>query len=96
MNRENIDGETYMSTYRSILDKGIFVPHDGKWSGWEDVKVQAGKFRAIKLEIEVGHEAKVSAPAFETMNFFGYSPDVKHFMKCMNETIGFLKTFWAM
>lgn len=30
MNRENIDGETYMSTYRSILDKGIFVPHDGK------------------------------------------------------------------
>ena len=50
--------------------------------GWEDVEVQAGKFRVIKLEVTAGHEAKGSTPAFEGTNLYWYSPDVKHFVKC--------------
>ena len=50
--------------------------------GWEDVKVQAGKFRAIKLEVTAGHPAKGSTPAFEATNLYWYSPDVKHLVKC--------------
>jgi hypothetical protein len=50
--------------------------------GWEDVEVQAGKFRAIKLEVKVGHPAKGNTPAFESTNFYWFSPDVKHFVKC--------------
>ena len=50
--------------------------------GWEDVEVKAGKFRAIKLEMTVGHGAKGSIPAFEATTLYWYSPDVKHFVKC--------------
>ena len=50
--------------------------------GWEDVEVQAGKFRAIKLEVTAGHEAKGSTAAFEGTNLYWYSPDVKNFVKC--------------
>ena len=50
--------------------------------GWEEVEVEAGKFKAIKMEATVGHEAKGLAPAFEGKNLYWYSPDVKHFVKC--------------
>ena len=55
--------------------------------GWEDVEVQAGKFRAIKLEVKAGHEAKGSTAAFEATNFYWYSPEVKHFVKCQYDPI---------
>jgi hypothetical protein len=57
-----------------------------KVSGWEDIPVQAGKFKALRLEYKrvvtgvsgwglmgVGDEIK---------NQYWYSPDVKYFVKC--------------
>jgi hypothetical protein len=55
--------------------------------GWEDAEVQAGKFRAIKLEVTVGHEAKGSTAAFEATHLYWYSPDVKQFVKCQYDPI---------
>jgi len=55
--------------------------------GWEDVEVQAGKFRAIKLEVTAGHGAKGSTPAFKGTHLYWYSPDVKHFVKCQYDPI---------
>jgi hypothetical protein len=50
--------------------------------GWEDVEVQAGKFKAIKLGITAGHGAKGSSSAAHFTHLYWYSPDVKHFVKC--------------
>ena len=50
--------------------------------GWEDVEVPAGKFKAIKLEITMGHGAKGNVSASNFTNIYWYSPDVKHFVKC--------------
>ena len=45
---------------------------------WEDVVVQAGKFRAIKLEVSTGHP-----PDFlMTKHLYWYSPEAKYFVKC--------------
>ncbi len=52
--------------------------------GWEDVQVQAGKFKVLKLE----YSATVSSPyswgpkdeGFK--HYYWYSPDVKYFVKC--------------
>ena len=45
---------------------------------WEDVEVQAAKFRAIKLEVSTGH------PPDElwSKSLYWYSPEVKYFVKC--------------
>ena len=50
--------------------------------GWEDVEVQAGNFRSVKLEVTSGHAAKGSTEAFECENLYWYSPDAKYFVKC--------------
>jgi hypothetical protein len=55
--------------------------------GWEEVEVKAGKFRAIKLEVTTGHEAKGSISAFEATNLYWYSPDVKNLVKCEYDPI---------
>ena len=55
--------------------------------GWEDVEVKAGKFKAIKLEVIIGHEAKGSIPSYEATNLYWYSPDVKHFVKCQYDPV---------
>ena len=46
--------------------------------GWEDIEVQAGKFRAIKLEVTRGHP-----PGRDLgKHLYWYSPEVKYFVKC--------------
>jgi len=55
-----------------------------KVSGWEEVGVQAEKFRAMKLEVIRGHDAVPQRwiPAYESKGLYWYSPDVKYFVKC--------------
>ena len=50
--------------------------------GWEDIEVQAGKFRAIKLEVTTGHTPQKGAPSYESTSLYWYSPEVKYFVKC--------------
>ena len=52
--------------------------------GWEDLQVQAGKFKVFKLE----YKATVSSPYSwgpkdeEVKHYYWYSPDAKYFVKC--------------
>jgi hypothetical protein len=52
--------------------------------GWEETAVQAGKFRALKIEVIRGHEAMpqrwISADEYRSL--YWYSPNVKYFVKC--------------
>jgi hypothetical protein len=52
-----------------------------KVSGWEDVEVRAGKFKAIKLEYT---QKNITPGAFPWEGWirYWYSPDVKYFVKC--------------
>ena len=47
--------------------------------GWEDVQVQAGKFKAVKIEYK---QAREDEPAKEGKLWYWYSPDVKYMVKC--------------
>ena len=50
--------------------------------GWEDVQVQAGKFKAVKIEYK---QAREDEPAKEGKLWYWYSPDVKYMVKCQYE-----------
>jgi hypothetical protein len=55
-----------------------------KVSGWEDIVVQAGKFKALRLEYKRVLTGASSWPsvALEMTNQYWYSPNVKYFVKC--------------
>jgi hypothetical protein len=55
--------------------------------GWEDVKIQAGKFKTLKLEFY----QRVIGRARSGTAFFWYSPEVKYFVKCQLDT-----TYWKI
>ena len=60
-------------------DLGDVAYHETcKVVGWEDIEVQAGRFRAIKLEITRGEPFGVT---WGTSQYW-YSPEVKYFVKC--------------
>jgi len=46
--------------------------------GWEDVEVQAGKFRAIKVEVSRGKPPD----RLWGKSLYWYSPEAKYFVKC--------------
>jgi hypothetical protein len=53
--------------------------------GWEDIVVQAGKFRALKLEYKrtlTGASTPYASIGEEIINQYWYSPEVKYFVKC--------------
>ena len=81
-------GKQWKDSYSSVsLVKGVEkialdYYENYKVVGWETIEVNAGKFKAIKIEGTVGHEAKGNTPAFEAKNLYWYSPDVKNFVKC--------------
>jgi hypothetical protein len=55
-----------------------------KVSGWEDIVVQAGKFKALRLEykrVTTGTSSGWAAWG-EMINQYWYSPEVKYFVKC--------------
>ncbi|MDH4267629.1 MAG: hypothetical protein OEW45_18535 [Deltaproteobacteria bacterium] len=54
--------------------------------GWEDVQVQAGKYRVIKLEYKQKNITSGSLSyGSEGWIRYWYSPDVKYFVKCQYE-----------
>jgi len=56
--------------------------------GWEEVEVQAGKFKAIKLEykIETSRRAGIGWMTLgESKALYWYSPEVKNVVKCQYE-----------
>jgi len=53
--------------------------------GWEDIAVQAGKFKALGVEHRrkiIGSPGQWSSVGEEIINQYWYSPDVKYFVKC--------------
>jgi len=54
--------------------------------GWDDISVQAGKFKALKMEVTRSHGPVMHVHGFippsEYKGFYWYSPDVKYFVKC--------------
>jgi hypothetical protein len=55
-----------------------------KVSGWEDIVVQAGKFKALSLEYKrvVTRATGWGTMGAEIINQYWYSPEVKYFVKC--------------
>ena len=55
-----------------------------KVPAWEDITVQAGKFRAVRLEYKrlVTSTSGWGSVGEEIINQYWYSPDVKYFVKC--------------
>jgi hypothetical protein len=53
---------------------------------WEDIGVQAGKMRALKIEFVNGHKeyqvGMYPRPGIEFKHYYWYSPNVKYFVKC--------------
>ena len=75
-------GETYTSRVNTSSfgdEASIFESY--KVLGWEDVDVQAGSFKAIKVE----YKKEWSSPATgirEGKSWYWYSPEVKYMVKC--------------
>ena len=49
--------------------------------GWEEVAVQAGKFKALKLEYKLETVGQVAGRPKEGKAWYWYSPDVKYMVK---------------
>ena len=50
--------------------------------GWEDIVVQAGKFKTVKIEYK---QSNADEPAKTGKLWYWYSPDVKYMVKCQYE-----------
>jgi len=50
--------------------------------GWEDIVVQAGKFKTVKIEYK---QSSSDDPAKEGKLWYWYSPDAKYMIKCQYE-----------
>jgi len=50
--------------------------------GWEEVAVQAGKFKALKLEYKQETVGQTGSQPKEGKAWYWYSPDVKYMVKC--------------
>jgi hypothetical protein len=53
--------------------------------GWEDIVVQAGKFKAIKIEYKQEMIGQTAVRSKEGKAWYWYSPDVKYMIKCQYE-----------
>jgi len=56
--------------------------------GWDNITIQGGKFKALKMEVIRGHQADPVrwVPPVESKHLYWYSPDVKYFVKCEYDT----------
>jgi hypothetical protein len=85
-------GKQWMSAYSTtvITDIGFRQSRDYSENfrvlGWDDVKVRAGQFKALRVEYRrtaVGSSSAFGTHAAEEIiNHYWYSPDVKYFVKC--------------
>ncbi|MCJ7783047.1 MAG: hypothetical protein MUP41_03895 [Desulfobacterales bacterium] len=53
--------------------------------GWEEVAVQAGKFKALKIEYKQETVGQAPGRPKEGKAWYWYSPDVKYIVKCQYE-----------
>jgi len=53
--------------------------------GWEEVEVQAGKFKALKLEYKQEKVGETGGGPKEGKLWYWYAPDVKYMVKCQYE-----------
>jgi hypothetical protein len=53
--------------------------------GWEDIEIQAGKFKAVKLEYRQEIVGQTAGRPKEGKAWYWYSPDVKYMLKCQYE-----------
>jgi hypothetical protein len=53
--------------------------------GWEDIEIQAGKFKAVKLEYRQEIVGQTAGRPKEGKVWYWYSPDVKYMLKCQYE-----------
>jgi len=53
--------------------------------GWEEIVVQAGKFKALKLEYKQETVGQTAGRPKEGKAWYWYSPDVKYMLKCQYE-----------
>jgi hypothetical protein len=53
--------------------------------GWEEIAVQAGKFKALKLEYKQETVGQTAGRPKEGKAWYWYSPDVKYIVKCQYE-----------
>jgi hypothetical protein len=85
-------GKQWMSAYSTtvITDIGFRQSRDYSENfrvlGWDDVKVRAGQFKALRVEYRrtaVGSSSAFGTHAAEEIiNQYWYSPGVKYFVKC--------------
>jgi hypothetical protein len=54
--------------------------------GWEEIVVQAGKFRTVKIEYK---QSRADEPGKEGKLWYWYSPDVKYMVKCQYQKSGY-------
>jgi len=63
--------------------------------GWEEIKVPAGKYKALKLEYRQGKgEEKAGRKSKEGKAWYWYSPDVKYMIKCLYERSGYWDAYY--
>jgi hypothetical protein len=68
INKEALKEYTFIETFTAL--------------GWEDIGVQAGKFKALKIEYK---QSSSDEPAKEGKLWYWYAPDVKYMIKCQYE-----------
>ena len=81
------------ATYKVVYDmkrpqKGAFqVKHDrtARVVGWEEVEVSAGKFRALKIEIEGTYQRVDKSISGTAKTVIWYVPEVKRWVKWASE-----------
>ncbi len=75
----------------SSADPGLAHPISYDFSeiykglGWEDITIQAGKFKAFRVEYRrkaISSSGQWANVGEEIVNQYWYSPDVKYFVKC--------------
>jgi len=89
------------ATYKVVYDlkrprQGPFhVKHDrmAKVMGWEEVEVPAGKFRALKVEIEGTYQRVDTSISGTAKNVIWYVPEVKRWVKWTYEDATFRGRF---
>jgi hypothetical protein len=84
-------GQEWSDTFSA---KALVGPYTGtlvdfseafKIVGWENVQVQAGNFKAIRLE----YNQKALSLGFEGTAIYWYAPEVKYFVKCQYDSFYF-------
>jgi hypothetical protein len=62
--------------------------------GWEDIVIQAGKFKAVKLEYKQEMIGQTAGRPKEGKVWYWYSPDVKYTVKCQYERTRYWDEFY--